>query len=307
VRIARWAGAEQYAAESLQKAVASLQMAEEQLASKRGAKSIVQSSREAAQTAEDARLIAIKRMDEERIASDKAAAAAREAAANQEAALADAKRADAERERNAAERLKAEADRAKAEAQSAADRAVREKSEADAARVAAEAQQRAAQADADRAKQVMEQSEQEKAQLREELRKQLNLILETRLTARGLIVNMSDVLFDFNKYTLKPGAREKLAKIAGIMLAHPGLKLSIEGHTDSIGSEEYNQQLSEKRADEVRGYLASQGLSSEWISSHGFGKSQPVATNSTPEGRQRNRRVEIVVSGEVIGIVGKNQ
>jgi outer membrane protein OmpA-like peptidoglycan-associated protein len=125
--------------------------------------------------------------------------------------------------------------------------------------------------------------------------------LQTRDSARGLIVNMSDVLFDTGSYTLKPGAREKLAKISGIVLAHPGLSLQIEGHTDSVGGDDFNQQLSERRADSVRDFLAEQGVPASSITAHGFGKSQPVASNDTPEGRQRNRRVELVVNGAAIG------
>ena len=131
--------------------------------------------------------------------------------------------------------------------------------------------------------------------------RQFSLILETRDTARGLIVNMSDVLFDTGSYTLKPGAREKLAKISGIVLAHSGLSLQIEGHTDSVGSDDFNQQLSERRADSVRDFLAEQGVPGSSITAHGFGKTQPVAANDTPEGRQRNRRVELVVNGDAIG------
>ena len=130
------------------------------------------------------------------------------------------------------------------------------------------------------------------------------MILETRETARGLIVNISDVLFDFNKYTLKPGAREKMAKVSGILLAYPGLKIRVEGHTDSIGSEEYNQRLSEQRADSVRDYLVAQGVSNGSVTAAGFGKTRPVDSNDTNEGRQQNRRVELVVSGEPIGIDG---
>jgi len=129
----------------------------------------------------------------------------------------------------------------------------------------------------------------------------LNSILQTRDSARGLIVNMSDVLFDTGSYTLKPGAREKLAKISGILLAHPGLTLQIEGHTDSVGGDEFNQQLSERRADSVRDFLAEQGVPVSSITARGFGKTQPVASNDTPEGRQRNRRVELVVNGSAIG------
>ncbi|HEV8385278.1 MAG TPA: OmpA family protein [Candidatus Acidoferrales bacterium] len=303
VRIARWTGAERFAAESFQNAVTSLQAAEAQFNGKnRGNKSIAQNAREAAQTAEDARLIAIRRMDEERIASERRASEDREAAARRAASQAEADRAAAERQKAEADRAKAEADRARAEAQAAAEREARQRAEADAARASAEAQQRAAQEQAESARKAAEQAEREKAELREQLRQQLNLILETRLTARGLIVNMSDVLFDFNKATLKPGAREKLAKIAGIALAHPGLRFSVEGHTDSIGSNEYNQTLSENRAAAVREYLTAQGLPADTITSRGFGETAPVATNATAAGRQQNRRVEIVVAGEIIGI-----
>jgi outer membrane protein OmpA-like peptidoglycan-associated protein len=136
----------------------------------------------------------------------------------------------------------------------------------------------------------------------ESARQQLNLILETHESARGLIVNISDVLFDFNKYTLKPGTREKLAKVSGILLAYPGLKIQVEGHTDSVGSDEYNQKLSEQRAGAVRDYLTGQGVPANMVTSVGLGKSQPVASNDTAAGRQQNRRVELVVSGDPIGI-----
>ena len=152
------------------------------------------------------------------------------------------------------------------------------------------------------ADQQRQQAETEKTQLRERLRQQLNMILETRETQRGLIVNINDVLFDFNQYTLKPGAREKLAKVSGILLAYPGLKIQLEGHTDSVGSDDYNLKLSQQRADSVRTYLASQGVPADSVSSTGLGKADPVATNDTAAGRQQNRRVDMVVSGEAIGI-----
>jgi outer membrane protein OmpA-like peptidoglycan-associated protein len=151
-------------------------------------------------------------------------------------------------------------------------------------------------------RQANQQSEAEKAQLRERLRQQFSQILETRETARGLIVNISDVLFDFDKYTLKPGAREKLAKVSGILLAYPGLKIQLEGHTDSIGTDDYNMKLSQERADSVQEYLLSQGVTAGSLSAVGLGKASPVATNDTDAGRQQNRRVEMVVSGEPIGV-----
>src|SRR5262249_4571121 len=169
-------------------------------------------------------------------------------------------------------------------------------------------QQRAAQSDADKARlaadeanRLRAQSEAEKAALKEQLRQQLNTILETRSTARGLIVNMSDVLFDTGKYTLRPAAREKLAKVSGILLAHPSLKIEVEGHTDSVGGEEYNQRLSEQRAAAVRDYLVQNGISLNNLTAVGFGKAQPVASHATAAGRQLNRRVELVVSGDEIG------
>jgi outer membrane protein OmpA-like peptidoglycan-associated protein len=203
----------------------------------------------------------------------------------------------------------------KAEAEQAAQEAARQKQEAEQARAAALRQQQvaqaaaeqagrdraAAQADAEKARQATAQAEAEKGQLRAQLLSQLNSILQTRDSARGLIVNMSDVLFDTGSYTLKPGAREKLAKISGIVLAHPGLNLQIEGHTDSVGTDEFNQQLSERRADSVRDFLVEQGVPGSAIGARGFGKTQPVASNDTAEGRQRNRRVELVVNGDAIG------
>lgn len=207
-----------------------------------------------------------------------------------------------------AERAKADAEAGKAEADTAAERARQEKSQADQARSAALAQQQAAesqaqqaQQEAQQAQQSAQQSELEKTQLREQLRQQLNTIMNTRETARGLIINMSDVLFDSGKHTLKPGAREKLAKIAGIVASHPGLKLDVEGHTDSIGGDEFNQRLSEERADAVRDYLVAQNVEADSITAQGFGKAGPVASNGSASGRQLNRRVELVVSGDVIG------
>ena len=143
--------------------------------------------------------------------------------------------------------------------------------------------------------------EAEKAELRVQLLSQFNAILQTRDTARGLIVNMSDVLFDTGKYSLRPLAREKLAKVAGIVSGHPGLRLDVEGHTDSVGGDDYNQQLSEQRGAAVRDYLTQQGMPASSVTAKGFGETQPVASNDTAEGRQQNRRVELVISGEVIG------
>jgi outer membrane protein OmpA-like peptidoglycan-associated protein len=325
VEIARLAGAEKYAADTFQKAVVDLRNAEDFLNHGKNRKESETNAREAAQMAEDARIITFRKLQEEELANERAAAAQREAQANAQAAqaaeqarLEQDRRAQAEADRQAAERARREAEQATlqaqqatAQAQQAAAQAAQEKAAADAARAAALAQQQAAQADAERARLAAQQSDQqrqqaeaEKAQLRERLRQQLNTILETRESARGLIVNISDVLFDFNKYTLKPGAREKMAKVSGILLAYPGLKIQVEGHTDSIGSDEYNQRLSEQRAGTVRDYLVAQGVPNQSVSAVGFGKAEPVASNDTAAGRQQNRRVELVVSGEPIGIEG---
>ena len=290
VRIARWTGADRYAADTLHKAEVGLYNAEEELKGKIGKKTVAQNSRDAAQNAEDARLITLQKLQDEESAREKAAADQRDAEA----------RARAEQSERARLQAEADAERARAQAQEEAERAARDKA-------AATAQQQAAQEQLNQARLSAEQAEREKAELREQLRQQLNLILETRETARGLIVNMSDVLFDTGKYTLKTGAREKLAKVSGIILAHPGLKLQVEGHTDNVGSDEYNQRLSEQRADSVRDYLVSQGLSGEAISAIGLGKTMPVTTNSTAAGRQQNRRVELVVSGEPIGTSAANR
>jgi len=324
VEIARLAGAEKYANDTFQKAVIDLQNAEGFLNGKsHDRKESETNAREAAQMAEDARIITFRKIQEEDLANERAAAAAREAAAQQQAqaaeqqtqleqqrrAQADAERQAAEQAKMAADQARAQSDQARMQAEQASLQANQDRQAADAAKAAAIAQQQAAQAEADRAReaaqlsdQQRQQAEAEKTQLRERLRQQLNLILETRETQRGLIVNINDVLFDFNQYTLKPGAREKLAKVSGIILAYPGLKIQLEGHTDSVGTDEYNMTLSQQRADSVRTYMVSQGVPADTVAATGLGKADPVATNDTAAGRQQNRRVDMVVSGSPIGI-----
>ena len=197
------------------------------------------------------------------------------------------------------------AERATAEAQAASQQLAQERAAAEAARLASDARaddarRLAEQAERDRASD-RDQAEREKAELRAKLQQQLNIILDTRESARGLIVNMSDVLFDTARHTLRPGAREKLARVAGVLLAHPGLNLEVEGHTDSVGTDSYNQGLSERRAESVRDYLVQQGIPRDTVVAHGFGETKPVVTNDTASGRQQNRRVELIVSGEAIG------
>jgi outer membrane protein OmpA-like peptidoglycan-associated protein len=339
VALARVAGANEFAAETFAKADALLQEAEQARERRRGGNAVQQPARQAAQTAEDARIIALQRQEEQFEARERALAAQREAEARARAraeeearqraeieraqatqregearararaeeearqkaeierAQADAARLAAERQRLDAEAAKIAADRARADAERARLDAERERQAAEAARAAAEAQAQAA-------REAVLAAERDKAELRAQLREQLNVILETRETARGLIVNLSDVLFDFNKATLRPGAREKLAKIAGIILAHPGLRMEAEGHADAVGADDYNQRLSERRAQSVSAFFMEQGIRRESITAMGFGESRPVATNGTAEGRQQNRRVELVVSGDPIGTSG---
>jgi outer membrane protein OmpA-like peptidoglycan-associated protein len=312
VRIARNASNGKYALSSLAKAEQQLSVAEEAYRSKRDRKTVESTARDAVETSEEVRVMAVKLKAEEdaqaRIAAEKKAAEEREAKARADAEAEAKRRADAEQARlqaeqarQQAEQARAEAERMKLEAQKAAEEAAAQKAEAEKARQAALEQQRAAEAQTQKALQAAAQAEAEKAQLRAQLLEQLNSILQTRDSARGLIVNMSDVLFDTGSSTLKPGAREKLAKISGILLAHKGLTLQIEGHTDSVGGDDFNQQLSERRAASVLDFLAGEGVSGEAMSARGFGKTQPVADNDTAEGRQRNRRVELVVNGDAIG------
>jgi len=312
IRIARNASAEKYATTSMQKAAQQLQGAEDAYAQKRDRKSVEAAARDAIQTAEEARVIAVKAKSEEeaqaKVAAEKRAAEERETKARADAEAEVKRRQEADQARAQAEAAKADAERLQQEAQKAAADAAAAKADAEKARAAALAdqqaaieQKQAAEADAERARQAAAKAEAEKADLRAQLLNQLNSILQTRDSARGLIVNMSDVLFDTGSATLKPGAREKLAKISGIVLAHPGLTLQIEGHTDSVGSDDFNQQLSERRADSVRDFLAEQGVQPSAMTAKGFGKTQPVASNDNAEGRQRNRRVELVVNGDAIG------
>ena len=279
VEIAKSREAGKYAPEVFSKAESSLKMTEAALARKADKKTIISTARQTVQFAEDARALTEQRKEAQRIASERDAAAA--------AAKAEAEsKAEAEAQRQA-ELAAAKQGQMKAEAEAAAMKA---QSEADALK----AKEAAAAADAQRSRMAAE-------ALRTQLLEQFNRILETRDTPRGLVVNMGDVLFDTGKYNLRQAAREKLAKLSGIILAHPGLNLEVEGHTDSIGSDELNQKLSEQRAGAVRSYLIEQGLPEPSVSARGLGKTDPVADNSTAAGRQKNRRVEIIVSGEVIG------
>jgi outer membrane protein OmpA-like peptidoglycan-associated protein len=366
VQIARWTGAERYAPETFQKAVQGLENGEGYLTGKAGKKPIGTVAREAVQMAEDARIITVKKIDEERLANERQAGADREARAESDrnqaqatallvtrdadaARLAAQSEADRVQRENAAqmEAAQNEADRARrdnetrmAAAQNESDRVKNEntarmaaaqneadrlknqndarmaaaQTEADRLKRDSDAQMAAAQNEADRLKREndtqrasaqadLDRAAREKSELRVQLLAQFNAILQTRDTPRGLIVNMSDVLFDTAKFSLRPLAREKLAKVAGIVSGHPGLRLDVEGHTDSVGGDEYNQRLSEQRGTSVRDYLIQQGMAGSSVTTKGFGKGEPVASNDTAQGRQQNRRVELVISGEIIGTV----
>jgi outer membrane protein OmpA-like peptidoglycan-associated protein len=311
VRIARWAGADVSAKESYDRASSLLAKAESAKTSKAGSKEIAENARQAVQTAEDARLITLKSQAEGRLAKEREDTVNREAAAKAASAgreaTANAAAADAARGREIAE---AQTERVRVESQDAARRAadqsrvLAEKTRTDteqAAQLAARDKQALEEANALAARAASAKSELEKQELRSKLIIQLNAILQTQDSARGLIVNMSDVLFDTGEYSLKPGAREKLSKISGIVLAYPTLKLEVEGYTDSVGTDQSNIVLSENRANAVRDFLVKQGIPASSISSTGYGEGQPVATNDTAAGRQQNRRVELVVSGDIIG------
>jgi len=301
VAIAKAAGAEHYAADSLRKSEDYLVRAEDYLKRKQGKTPIGTAARGATQMAEDARILTLRRKEQERIANEKRAMLDKQRAAEADArASADAEaKARAQAEEDARRRAQAEADRATAEKAQA--EAQLQQAQADAARAAAMADQQKAEAEAERQRQAAAEAIRQKEEQRQRLLNQLNQVLETKDTDRGLVVSMPDVLFDSGSYTLKPAARERLARISGIVLAYPDLKLEIEGHTDSVGSDSYNQTLSEKRAASVRDYLVNNGVSINNVIARGFGKTRPVADNSTAKGRQLNRRVEMIVSGDVIG------
>jgi outer membrane protein OmpA-like peptidoglycan-associated protein len=292
LHIAQSEGAETYAGESYGHAVQLMKTAEDYAISRHMEKKpLIAAARQAVQTAEDSREIAVKKIDEVRLHD--ANQASSDAQARSQAQADDATRLKEQAQSDAA---KAQSDAAKAQADMATNQA------ASAAAITA------SQADADKARAAAQQAQQneqaavsDKAAMRAQLSAQLNKVLETRDSARGLIVSMSDVLFDTGQYTLKPGAREKLAKVAGILIAYPTLNIEVGGYTDNVGGDDMNQKLSENRAGAVRDYLVEQGVGTNSVSAKGFGNSLPVASNDNASGRQENRRVELVVSGDVIG------
>jgi outer membrane protein OmpA-like peptidoglycan-associated protein len=260
LRIAKSEGAEQYATDSYQHAVQLMNAADGYATEKHSPKKqLIATSRDAVQTAEDARAIAIRKMDEEHLANERQASADAQAKSQGQAN-------DAIHERDQAQ---ADADRSRLAAQ--------------------------------QARQDTHQAQDDKAAMRTRLSQQLNNVLATRDSALGLIVSMSDVLFDTGKYSLKTDAREKLAKVSGILLSYPGLNIQVGGYTDNVGGDAMNQELSEHRAGSVRDYLVQEGVATNSVTAKGFGSTLPVASNDSSAGRQENRRVELLVSGDAIG------
>ncbi len=315
VYIATVTGADKYAPDALQKAKQSLARAEDYYNRHQNRSAIGTMARAATQGAEDARVLSIRQAEQAHAQEERRLAAEKTAQAEQQAQAEAQRRAQAQAQAAAAEqqRLQAEqqAQQAARDAQQAAQQraqAQQELQQAEQARQAAEQQRQQAAQQAEQARLQAQQAEQAKNQVQQQAEQtrarllgQLNQVLQTKDTARGLISTMPDVLFGFNKYNLTPQARERLAKVAGILLAYPDLHVQIDGYTDSIGGDQYNQQLSEKRAASVRDYLASQGVTINNMVAEGFGKSDPIASNATPAGRQENRRVELVVTGQAIG------
>lgn len=270
-------------------------------------------ARDVMRLGEHARSLAVERSAQARLATERrdASDTLAQAQSDTDRARTEADRAsmDAERARREAERARRsereETTRAAGEAALSRDRVAQAQSETETAK----ANEAAASNEAMRARIQALDALRERDAARQGLYVSLSEILETRREARGLIVNLSDVLFDTGQATLKPGAREKLSKLAGILLAYPGgYRIEIEGHTDSVGSDESNLRLSQGRADSVHDYLLHSGLKPErMMSARGLGESTPVASNDTAAGRQVNRRVEIIIEDSVTKAQASNQ
>ncbi|MGB6869118.1 MAG: OmpA family protein [Acidobacteriaceae bacterium] len=324
VRIAQAEGAEEYAGDSYRRAAQLMNTADTEATQRHPSTSdLIATSREVVQTAEDARAIAVKNIDEARLASERQASTDAEAASQAQAVAANLQKERAQTEASQARSDNAQAQaenanaqteaararsanaQAQAENESAQANAAKAQSDEAASQAASSAAVAVAEADADQAhveaQQQVQQANSDKAAMRARLTEQLNAVLQTRDSARGLIISMSDVLFNTGEYSLSPGAREKLAKVSGILLSYPGLAIAVGGYTDNVGSDAMNQQLSENRAGAVRDYLVQQGVTNTAVTAIGYGNSEPVASNDNAGGRQQNRRVELVVSGDAIG------
>ena len=286
VQIAAYAKADQFAADTYKQAESLWRQAQDYTDRKQW-KPAIMTAREAVQKAEDSRAISLRKQQQLALQQERDEAAARQLAAKQQAAE------DAQRTQEAQQQAQLEAQQ-----RAAADKA---RAEADAARAQSAADAEKAQQSANEADRLRKQAEADKERLREQLLAQFNAVLPTTETPRGLVVNMQDVLFDTGKYTLKNPAQLALARISGIVMSHPGLNLQVEGYTDSTGTMELNQKLSEQRANAVRDFLLTQGVNTNNMTAMGYGVNYPVSSNETAAGRKLNRRVELVVSGEVIG------
>lgn len=294
VQIAEYARANKYAPDVYESAEKLWQQAQDYQARKQWRPAIMV-AREAVAKAEDARTIALRREEQEALANERKEAAARQAA-EQEKAAESARQAQLSQQQAQASQEEAQREAAH---RAAAEQATRE---ADAARGQAAAAAQQAQQSAEEANRLRAQAEQQKEALRQQLLQQFNAVLPTRETPRGLVVNMQDVLFATGKYDLTQAAQIALARISGIIISHPGLNLHVEGYTDSTGSMQFNQKLSDERAGGVRDFLINQGIDPATMTAQGYGESYPVGSNDTAAGRKQNRRVELVISGEVIGV-----
>lgn len=277
-RIARNAGADKYASDIMAEVSRDVQNAQDMQNNKhRDVKMIFTYARQAVQRSEDARIVTLRKQAAERQqqAQDAKTAAQNQAQQAQLAAV----QAQAQADASAAQRAQAEADRARADAEAANARAQ-----------AAEAQRQAQAAN------------QSSDALRARLRAQLNSVLVTTETPRGLVVDLNDVLFDTGKYTLKQNTQVSLAKIATIIQLYPSIKVQVEGYTDSTGSPATNQKLSENRAIAVRDFLAGNGVPADNLTAQGYGATNFVADNGAAAGRAQNRRVDLIVSGAAIGV-----
>jgi outer membrane protein OmpA-like peptidoglycan-associated protein len=299
--IARSRGADKNAPEIYSKARASLEQAESLLASGANKKQIVSTAKQTVQFSEDARALSAQREDAQRIAAEREAAAAKARSEAEARAAQEAAEAKHKSDEEAAEAKRRSDQEAQRQSELAAAKQAQMKAEADAAAYKADMEAKALKEKEEAANAEAARAQKAAADLRAQLLDQFNRVLPTIDTPRGLQVNMGDVLFDTGKFNLRTEAQLGLAKFSGIVLSHPGLNLSIEGYTDNVGSETFNQKLSEQRSNAVRDYLVQQSLDAATISAKGFGMLMPVASNDTARGRQQNRRVEIIISGEVIG------
>jgi outer membrane protein OmpA-like peptidoglycan-associated protein len=284
VQIAQSLGADHYAPETYSKAAQLLGQAQDLQAHKMNMRTVVTTAREAAQTAEDARSITIKRLDDLRLVNDQREAATAEAQAQRAETQAEAAHEQADVERIAKEQAQADAARANHLAMQ----------EAEQARDAATVQNTVNQTGRMRQETSAQQA------LRIQLLRELTPILDVRDSPRGLLVTVPDSLFR-TPMTLGASALDDLSKIASIVRAHPGLQVEVDGHTDNEGSDAADQRLSEQRAASVRDVLVRAGIPPNAIAARGFGKTRPLLSNDTSVGRAKNRRVELLISGEPIG------